>query len=181
MSTTRKLTLVFTDRGLVISQEQWDDWRAVQAVFHDYTTSLGGHSIGSLFEYLSIEYPKREPLFNRALVERFAADSKARRLWASGHGWSESCARPAPMTVTDVFAITSLGTVIATDQDLSIDAPIGDHHCTLTLPTGALVDMTVRLQLVHFNPGGYAMQIIAPSYSADDLPVGTTIVFGPSG
>ena len=159
MTSERELTLVFTDRGMLLSTEAWRGWREVQKAIPDYKTSLDGYTVDSLFEYLSFDYGSDSLPFDRSLVELFVAGDGS-RLWAVGDGWGDLADRPADLTVRDQFDVTGRGLILAVEPALPIDAPLGDHQVKVTTPAGATHPTMVRMSLVHFNPGGYRIEVL---------------------
>lgn len=67
------LTLVHTETGMVLSRRPFADWRAVQAQFPDYTTSLAPEAAGHLVDYLTDEYPEMTEATGRGWAEVVAA------------------------------------------------------------------------------------------------------------
>lgn len=170
------LTLVFTERGLFLSTEPWEEWRGVQVAVPDYKTSLGGYSIDALFEYLALDYAADALPFDRSLVEAFI-NGGGRRLWALGDGWGDMAKRPTDLTVTDQFDVTDRGLVLAVEPSLPVAAPLGDHQATVSTPGGTDRREFLRLSLVHFNPGGYSTEVSAPYSVRDRFPIGSRIRF----
>jgi hypothetical protein len=76
-----QLTIVHTNRGMLLTKVHFGSWREVQAEFDDYVTSLGPYSLRALVDYLEIEYPTNPP-FDEASIVAFAADSN-QEMWSS--------------------------------------------------------------------------------------------------
>ncbi len=81
-----RITIVHTMHGMLLTKKRYADWRAVQAEFDDYVTSLGPFLPGELVEYLGGEYPA-DPVFAAGAVGEFLESGNV-DLWsgpATGH------------------------------------------------------------------------------------------------
>lgn len=75
-----RITIVHTERGMLLSKADFADWREVQAAFEDYKVSIGPFSPDELIEYLRTEYLVNPP-FEEVEIGEFTR-SDVDEIWA---------------------------------------------------------------------------------------------------
>jgi hypothetical protein len=60
-TTTTMLHIIFTESSLLLSKNDYQDWRVIQEEFEDYKASLGPWPEAEVSAYLDDEYPSIVP------------------------------------------------------------------------------------------------------------------------
>ncbi len=69
-----KVTIVYTEGGMLLTKKHYADWRAVQDFFDDYVTSLGPRAGEDLMRYLDVLYPVDPPFPRGAVLDFLESD-----------------------------------------------------------------------------------------------------------
>ena len=65
---------------MLLTKEEFRNWREIQDRFDDYMTSLGPLTPPELFGYLAVEYPTDPPFAHETINEFLHSDQQ--QLWA---------------------------------------------------------------------------------------------------
>ncbi len=75
-----RITIVHTRTGMLLTKEEFRNWREIQHRFDNYIASLGPFAPPELFGYLAVEYPTDPPFAREAINEFLHSDQT--QLWA---------------------------------------------------------------------------------------------------